>query len=77
MAILTGFLLVAGKGFAQAEPADTGKRQLEDAGLVGFVETREGVRRKGLVSIVDNSFRIAAPGAPLLLRFLRILSASP
>ena len=67
MAILTGFLLVAGKGFAQAEPADTGKRQLEDAGLVGFVETREGVRRKGLVSIVDNSFRIAAPGAPPLV----------
>ena len=37
MAMLVGFLLAAGKGFAQAEPAETGKRQLEDGGLVGVV----------------------------------------
>ena len=66
-ATLASFVLVAGKGFAQAEPAETRNRGLGDAGLVGAVETREGVRQKGIVSIVDSSFRIAAPGAPPLL----------
>ena len=75
MAILVGFLLAAGKGLAQAEPAETGKRQLEDGSLVGVVETREGVRRQGLVSIVDNTFSVGGTGvAPLVTAPEDILS---
>ena len=68
--ILTGLVLVTGPGSAEDEPApvvgESSEQAVADPGaisLAGVVETREGTKREGAVSIVDGVIRITPGGS--------------
>ncbi len=69
-AILTGLVLVTGPGSAEDEPAPVVPEPSEQVtagpvatSLVGIVETREGSKREGAVSIVEGVIRITPGGS--------------
>ncbi len=60
--VLTGLMLVTGHGSAQDAPAAPGVEPAVTS-ISGVVDTREGPRRKGAVSILDGRLSIAPSGS--------------